>query len=64
MRMRDLARWPMDNGSVIRILGIGMLDEISYREQLWGHKPLSDFWRIGSRTEKKLAGYGIQTMGE
>lgn len=31
---------------------IGMLDEISYREQLWGHKPLSDFWRIGSRTEK------------
>ncbi len=43
---------------------IGMLDEISYREQLWGHKPLSDFWRIGSRTEKKLAGYGIQTMGD
>ena len=40
-----------------------MLDEISYREQLWEHKPLSDFWRIGSRTERKLAGYGIQTMG-
>ena len=43
---------------------IGMLDEISYREQLWGHKPLSDFWRIGSKTERKLAGYGIQTMGD
>ena len=43
---------------------IGMLDEISYREQLWNHKPLSDFWRIGSRTEKKLAGYGIHTMGD
>ena len=43
---------------------IGMLDEISYREQLWEHKPLSDFWRIGSRTERKLAGYGIQTMGD
>ena len=43
---------------------IGMLDEISYREQLWGHKPLRDFWRIGSRTERKLAGYGIQTMGD
>ena len=41
-----------------------MLDEISYREQLWGHKPLSDFWRIGSKTERKLAGYGIQTMGD
>ena len=43
---------------------IGILDEISYREQLWEHKPLSDFWRIGSRTERKLAGYGIQTMGD
>ena len=31
---------------------IGILDEFSYREQLWDHKPLSDFWRIGSRTEK------------
>lgn len=43
---------------------IGILNEFSYREQLWDHKPLSDFWRIGSRTEKKLAGYGIHTMGD
>ena len=43
---------------------IGILDEFSYREKLWDHKPLSDFWRIGSRTEKKLAGYGIHTMGD
>ena len=43
---------------------IGILDEFSYREQLWDHKPLSDFWRIGSRTEKKLASYGIHTMGD
>ena len=43
---------------------IGILDEFSYREQLWDHKPLSDFWRIGSRTEKKLADYGIHTMGD
>lgn len=34
---------------------IGILDEFSYREQLWDHKPLSDFWRIGSRTEKKTS---------
>lgn len=33
---------------------IGVLDEISYREQLWDHQPLRDFWRIGSRTEKNL----------
>lgn len=43
---------------------IGILNEISYRQQLWDHRPLSDFWRIGSRTEKKLAGYGIHTMGD
>ena len=43
---------------------IGILDEFSYREKLWDHTPLSDFWRIGSRTEKKLAGYGIHTMGD
>ena len=43
---------------------IGMLDEISYREKLWNHKPLSDFWRIGTRTKKKLANYGIYTMGD
>ena len=43
---------------------IGILNEISYRQQLWDHRPLSDFWRIGSRTERKLAGYGIHTMGD
>jgi len=32
---------------------IGILDEFSYREQLWDHKPLSDFWRIGSADRKK-----------
>lgn len=43
---------------------IGILNEISYRQKLWDHEPLRDFWRIGSRTEKKLAGYGIRTMGD
>lgn len=43
---------------------IGILNEISYRQKLWNHRPLSDFWRIGSRTERKLAGYGIHTMGD
>ena len=43
---------------------IGMLDEMSYRKLLWGHRPLSDFWRIGHRTERRLAGYGIHTMGD
>lgn len=43
---------------------IGILDEMDYRRLLWEHTPLRDFWRIGSRTERRLAGYGIHTMGD
>ena len=41
---------------------IGFLDEKTYRKTLWTHRPLTDFWRIGSGTAKKLASYGIYTM--
>ena len=41
---------------------IGELTEESYRQTLWRHKPLTDFWRVGAGTAKKLAGYGILTM--
>ena len=41
---------------------IGILDEESYREKLWDHKPLSDFWRIGRGIEARLARFGIFTM--
>ena len=43
---------------------IGELDEQSYREQLWSHKPLTDFWRIGIGTVRRLEKYGIYTMGD
>ena len=43
---------------------IGELDEISYREKLWDHKPITDFWRVGRGTAKRLAKYGIYTMGD
>jgi len=43
---------------------IAELDEMSYREQLWDHKPLTDFWRIGRGTANRLAIYGIDTMGK
>ena len=38
---------------------IGVLDEKSYVETLWDHRPLTDFWRIGPGIAKKLARYGI-----
>ena len=41
---------------------IGYLDESLYREKLWQHKPLTDFWRIGPGIARKLANYGINTM--
>ena len=41
---------------------IGILDEESYRETLWKHKPLTDFWRIGAGISKRLAQAGITTM--
>ena len=41
---------------------IGILDEESYRKTLWDHKPLTDFWRVGPGTERRLQGIGITTM--
>lgn len=41
---------------------IAELDEESYHEKLWDHKPLTDFWRIGPGTEKKLRNHGLTSM--
>lgn len=43
---------------------IAELDEMSYRKQLWNHRPLTDFWRVGRGIAKKLEYYGITTMGD
>lgn len=43
---------------------IAELDEMSYRRQLWDHMPLTDFWRVGHGIAKKLARYGMLTMGD
>jgi len=43
---------------------IAELDEMSYRQQLWNHRPLTAFWRVGRGIAAKLAEYGITTMGE
>lgn len=42
---------------------IGELDEMSYRQTLWNHRPLTDFWRVGRGIAERLAPYGIDTMG-
>ena len=43
---------------------IAELDEMSYRQQLWDHRPLTDFWRVGRGVANRLAPYGIDTMGK
>ena len=43
---------------------IGELDETSYKEKLWSHTPITDFWQIGVGTQKRLYKYGITTMGQ
>ena len=43
---------------------IAELGEMSYREQLWAHRPLTDFWRVGRGYAKKLEAIGIYTMGD
>ncbi len=43
---------------------IAELDEMSYREKLWSHRPLTDFWRVGKGYANKLEKFGIYTMGD
>ena len=43
---------------------IAELDEMTYRRKLWSHRPITDFWRVGKGTAKKLARFGMFTMGD
>ena len=50
---------PDENG-----VRIAELDEMSYRRNLWDHRPLTDFWRVGKGYAKKLEANGLYTMGD
>ena len=41
---------------------IGYLNEKLYRDTLWDHKPITDFWQIARGTQRRLERYGIETM--
>ena len=43
---------------------IAELDEMSFRQQLWTHRPLTDFWRVGKGYAKKLEENGMFTLGD
>ena len=43
---------------------LAYLDEQKYKETLWDHQPLTDFWSVGRGTVKKLNANGMYTMGD
>lgn len=43
---------------------IAELDEMSYREKLWSHRPITDFWRVGRGYKNRLESAGLYTMGD
>ena len=57
-----LAKIAMDIIAKHAVDFIGVLDYDSFREKLWDYRPLSDFWRIGRRTQEKFERIGISTM--
>ena len=50
---------PDENG-----VRISELNERSYRERLWEHRPLTDFWRVGRGYAARLEANGMFTMGD
>ena len=43
---------------------IGILDEETYRKELWDHRPITDFWQVASGKATTLRNHGIHTMRE
>ncbi len=43
---------------------IAELDETAYRKELWSHRPLTDFWRVGRGYAEKLEANNLHTMGD
>lgn len=43
---------------------IAELDEMKFRRELWMHRPIKDFWRVGRGIAKKLEANGMFTMGD
>src|SRR5574344_1656071 len=56
----EAKRIPADENGV----RIAELNELTYREKLWDHRPLTDFWRVGRGYQKKLEANGLMTMGD
>ncbi|MBO5563531.1 MAG: DNA methylase [Bacteroidales bacterium] len=43
---------------------VASLDEMTYRQKYWSHRPLTDFWRVGRGIAARLEANGMYTMGD
>lgn len=43
---------------------IAELTEESFKQEMWSHKPITDFWRVGRGYATRLATLGAETMGD
>ena len=50
---------PDENG-----VRVARLDERSFRQKYWDHRPLTDFWRVGRGIARRLEENGLATMGD
>lgn len=44
--------------------GVCYLTEETFKEKLWDHQPITDVWRIGPGTQRRLYKFGIKTLGQ
>ena len=59
--MDIMAKHAKPNEEGVRIFS---LDEKKYRNLLWDHRPITDFWRVGKGYAKKVEENNIYTMGD
>lgn len=43
---------------------IAELDEMTYRQKLWAHTPITDFWRVGPGIARRLENMCLYSMGD
>lgn len=43
---------------------IAEINEQIFREKLWAHKPITNFWQVGAGLSQRLESMGLYTMGD
>ena len=59
-----LAKVALDISAKHQAFNIAYLDEETFKETLWDHTPLTDFWQIGRGIQNRLSKHNIYTMRE